>query len=108
MCKCAECGKTFQAKRADTAEFCSSKCRMAYNNLEAKRGKQLLGLYVHTRFNRAAASERGLQTLIDRMVGNWVAEDRAAGRREMRPLQEVLFGAVEHVAVVNSVGRAGK
>jgi hypothetical protein len=111
MCKtfnrtCAECNEAFTAKDR-RAEFCGSKCRLAMNNRRRDRGAQLLDLYVHTRFNRKAAQERNLQTIIDRMVGNWIAEDRAAGRREMRPLDDVMFQAVQHVATTHS-HRAGK
>lgn len=107
LTKCAECGQPFQPKRCDTAEFCSKECRQRSNNREMQRGKALLSLYVHTRFNRKAAAEKNLQTLIDRMVSNWVEEDRAAGRRVMRDLDEVMYAAVEHTAQRSDI-RAGK
>lgn len=103
---CAECCNAFVAKDY-RAEFCGTACKNAMNQRRRDRGAQLLDLYVHTRFNRKAAGEHGLQTIIDRMVGNWVEEDRQAGRRVMRPLDDVMFAAVQHVATVHN-HRAGK
>lgn len=103
---CAECGEPFKSQRRK-AEFCSKECRMAHNNRRRDRGAMLLDLYVHTRFNRQKAGERGLKTMIDRMIGNWVAEDREAGRRSMRPIDEVVQAAVSHTSKVYG-HRAGK
>ena len=103
---CAECSQSFVAKDY-RAEFCGLACKNEMNKRRRDRGAMLLDLYIHQRFNRKAAGERGLQTLIDRMVGNWVEEDRAAGRRVMRPLDDCVFAAVQHTAVVNN-HRAGK
>lgn len=103
---CAECGNVFEAK-APHAEFCSPSCRMAMNNRAMSRGKMLLDLYVHQRFNREEALAKGVKTILDRMVANWVNEDREAGRRVMRPLSDCLEAAVEHQAVINRV-RAGR
>lgn len=103
---CAECGIDFKAK-APHADFCSSPCRMAANNRRMARGAKLFDLYVHQRFNRDEAQAKGVKTIIDRMVANWVAEDREAGRRVMRPLSDCLEAAVEHQAVINRV-RAGR
>lgn len=103
---CAECGAAFVAKDY-RAEFCGLACKNEMNKRRRDRGAMLLDLYIHQRFNRKAAGERGLQTLIDRMVGNWVEEDRQAGRRVMRPLDDCIFAAVAHTAVVNN-HRAGK
>lgn len=94
--RCAECAKDFSAKRPDRATFCSTECRGAWNVRRRDRGAMLLDLYIHTRFNRAKASEKGLQTMIDRMIGNWVEEDRQAGRKVMRELSEVIEAAMPH------------
>lgn len=111
MCKtfkriCAECAQEFEA-RDRRAEFCSTVCKNNTNNRRVKRGVMLLDLYVHTRFNRKVAGEKKLQTLIDRMVGNWIEEDRAAGRRYIRPVDDCISAAVQHTAVRSAV-RAGK
>lgn len=103
---CSECGTEFQAKVA-SAEFCCQEHRLAYNNRRRDRGAMLFDLYVHTRFNRKASQEKGLQTLIDRMVGNWVEEDRAVGRKPMRELQDCIQAALPHTAI-RTAYRAGK
>jgi len=95
---CAECASPFTAKDA-RADFCSLRCKNAWNNRVAQRGKVMLSLYVHRRFNRAEARAKGVHTLVDRMVTNWVREDREAGRRWAIPLQECLESAVRHTAV---------
>lgn len=105
--KCAECGHEFHAKRPDRAEFCSTECRSRYNNRRRDRGAMLFDLYLHHRFNRKAAAEKNLQTLIDRMVGNWVEEDRRAGRRVMRDLADVMQAAMPHTNIRYDI-RAGK
>lgn len=103
---CAECGATFEAK-APHAEYCSAPCRKAAGNRAMLRGKKLLELYVHQRFNRAEAQEKGVKTIIDRMISNWANEDREAGRRIMRPLRACMEAATEHRAVINR-HRAGR
>lgn len=90
---CAECGTGFETKVL-SAEFCSTPCRLAANNRRRDRGAKLLDLYVHQRFNRAEAQGHNVKTLIDRMVSNWMTEDREMGRRAMRPLQDCMQAAV--------------
>lgn len=106
---CAECGTAFQATDRKAA-FCSVACRTASNNRRRERGALLYDLLVHQRFNREVAQERQVRSLIDRMVSNWVAEDRAAGRRVLRPLQDCIEAALPHGAthlgIVCGRGRA--
>lgn len=104
--KCGECGVEFIAKDR-RAEFCGTPCRVAHTNRRRDRGAMLYDMYVHLRFNREAATEEGLRTLIDRMVGNWVEEDRELGRRVMRPMDDVKQAALPHTVVRCNI-RAGK
>lgn len=103
---CAECGADFIAKDY-RAEFCGLACKNEMNKRRRDRGAMLLDLYIHRRFNRKAAEARGLQSIIDRMVGNWIEEDRAAGRRWCRPLDDCIYAAVSHTAVRHNI-RAGR
>lgn len=103
---CAECGEEFPAG-VESAEFCSQAHRLAYNNRRRDRGALLYDLYVHLRFNREAAAEKNLRTLVDRMVGIWVEEDRARRRRIMRPLHDCTQAALPHTVLRTEI-RAGK
>lgn len=96
MCNytCAECGQAFAPKRKDKAVFCSPACRNEANVRRRDRGALVYDLLVHHRFNRADAQKRGVRSKVDRMISNWIAEDRAAGRRAMRPLQDCIEAAV--------------
>lgn len=106
---CAECGTAFEATDRK-AVFCSPACRTASNNRRRDRGALIYDLLVHQRFNREAAQERNVRSLVDRMISNWVAEDRDAGRRVLRPLQDCLEAALPHGAthlgIVGGRGRA--
>lgn len=99
MTCCAECGLTFRPKRSDRALFCSPACRNLSNARRRDRGAMIYDLLVHQRFNREEAQKKGVRSKVDRMISNWIAEDRAAGRRVMRPLQECLETAVACTSV---------
>jgi hypothetical protein len=92
-------GAALEALAQATAAFCAQPCCLAHNNRRRDRGALLVDLIVHDRFNRKEASGRGIRTLADRMVANWVNEDRRAGRRVMRPLQECIEAAAPHTAI---------
>ena len=47
--KCRECGGSFQAKRY-TADFCSSKCRMQFNQRRRERGTELYDVLMAAKF----------------------------------------------------------
>ena len=70
---CAECGGAFLAQRR-TAEFCGTKCRQAFNNRRAERGRDLYVLVMSWRFDRARAGEA--QTLISKLAAHYKLEDQ--------------------------------
>jgi hypothetical protein len=71
---CRECGGGFSPKR-DTREFCSPRCRAAFNNRRLRRGAHLYDLVMEWRFRRTAAAESGAQSLLCRMAAAFKAED---------------------------------
>ncbi len=48
--RCRECGTGFAARR-DTAEFCGSKCRMAFNQRRRERGCELYDAMMGLKFS---------------------------------------------------------
>jgi len=87
---CLECGGPLPA--AGEAIFCASTCRAAFNNRRAKRGAELYDLYMAHRFDRAAATDAKVISLMNRLASNYRRQDQdqRAGRRSWRPLRAVL------------------
>jgi hypothetical protein len=93
---CAECGAPFTSKRPN-ATFCCREHADSFMNRKKVRGATLLEMYFHKRYNRQAATQARIPTIIDRMVANWHAEDVAAGRQSMLGLEDVLERNTQHV-----------
>lgn len=82
---CLECGAPHASPIAE-AEFCSNRCRMAFNNRRAKRGAELYDLFMALRHDRAVATAFKVWRLLNRLAAGFRAEDVAerAGRRSWR------------------------
>lgn len=87
---CLECGQTVAA--AGEAIFCTAVCRSQWNNRRLKRGAELYDLFMAHRFDRKAAGEAKVISLMNRLASNFRREDQdtRGGRRSWRPLRAVL------------------
>lgn len=79
MMKCAECGGCFQPAQVKQV-FCSAACKQAYHNRAAKRGKVLVPLVMAHRQGRSSPTGRQAHSEWARLVSQFTAEDKAAGR----------------------------
>lgn len=79
---CAECGAAYEARRAES-EFCSTSCRMAFNNRRAARGVQLYDLFMAQRYERADSKDWGTWSAMCRLAEDFRGEDieKRAGRK---------------------------
>lgn len=77
--KCAECGELFARKQAKQI-FCAPACRMAFHNRMAKRGKTLTPLALAYRMKRTSPISKRAHVDFCRVVAQFEAEDKAAGR----------------------------
>lgn len=87
--KCAECGGALEGRKA-VAAFCSGSCRKAWNNRRAMRGAQMYDLFMAIRYDRKAAKEQGLWSLLCRMAQDWKELDAAAGRQTLGSRKDLL------------------
>lgn len=88
---CLECGAPF-APKTPHGEFCSSRCRRAFNNRRAVRGAELYDLFMALRFERELATGLKLWKLLNRMAAGFRAEDvrRRGGRKSWRSARRVI------------------
>lgn len=72
---CPECGIEFQLTKPQRVSrtFCSTECRLAFNNRRQSRGAELYDLFMALRYERGVAKARGYWTLICKM-GHWWRE----------------------------------
>lgn len=96
MCKtldrsCRECGVGYEAKKAASL-FCSSPCRMAFNNRRRDRGAELYDLFMATRFDRKDAGEARAWALMCSLASAYRDADKATrgGRDSWRDLDEAV------------------
>lgn len=85
---CLECGEPMAGK----GDFCTRRCRYAFNNRRKQRGAELYDLYMAHRFDRARAQELGVFQAINRLASNYRQEDMATrdGRKSWRAPRAVL------------------
>jgi len=69
--KCAECDKPFKG-RSYVSEFCSTPCRMKFNNRRATRGALLYDLVMR-------GGVKPFDTRVAKLFAHWTKEDN--GRR---------------------------
>lgn len=88
--RCAECAQPFpltQVKR----QFCSAGCKQAFHNRAAKRGKRLVPLVMAQRQGRSSVTARRAHSEWCRLVSEYTAEDKAAGRKSMHDFLAVQY-----------------
>lgn len=102
---CTECGEM----HARDGTFCSTRCRMAFNNRRLQRGAELYDIYMAYRFERELAGKLGLWQVAHRLVSNFRNEDKALrdGRKSWRNPRIVLEERPYLKAIVSRV-RAGR
>lgn len=77
--KCAECGTCFKPQ-TPTQLFCASSCKDVYHNRLGKRGKRLAPLIMASRTLRDSDTAKRAYVESYRLVAEFNAEDKAAGR----------------------------
>lgn len=105
MCKCAECGGEFKRGKSAEQEFCSSECRVTFNNRRKTRGADLYDLFMTLAYDRK--NRKGVWTAMSRMAKAWHEEDKAAGRKSFGSARKVMERHVQHTAMVSKV-RVGR
>lgn len=88
-CKCQECSKPFQSSKRHAA-FCSTACRMAWNNRRAQRGSELYDLVMCMRYERGLAKALGLWSIVCHLCQLWKAEDDKEGHKSYGNPQAIL------------------
>lgn len=88
---CRECGGAYTARRA-TGMFCSSPCKLSFNNRRMQRGAVLYDLFMQVRHRRSSARKLGLWTLACRLATIWKEEDdtQRSGRQSWGNVRDVL------------------
>lgn len=88
---CLECASAIEGRRIGK-EFCSSQCRLAFNNRRMQRGAEIYDLFRALRRERGVAKELGLWSEICRLERQWQDEDEAArpGRRSYMPPRKAI------------------
>lgn len=99
---CANCGAEFEAKRPE-AENCSDKCRKARNNRRMTRGAEAYDVLMNMRFERGAAKEEKLWSLLCAMASEWKAEDEAMNARTHQSLPNSLKDKVKYRVVKTTI-----
>lgn len=85
---CQECGSPFAARTLEDA-FCSSHCRVTFNNRRKSRGAELYDLVMAWRYERSLASTLKLFTKIAQMARSFREEDKEEreGRHSWLPVK---------------------
>lgn len=98
--RCAECDNPISGR---TKQFCSTKCRMAFNNRRMQRGAEIYDLFRALRLERDQAKALGLWSEICRLEFVWQQEDdrERPGRRSYVPPKK----ALAHLADKGSLPR---
>lgn len=82
---CLNCGVEFEAPKGKGAHarFHAASCRKAWNNRRAERGVQLYDLFMELRYNRAAANDEKLWSVMTNLARAFRDADNAkrGGRR---------------------------
>lgn len=81
MTTCPNCGANFTGSRTSQT-FCTRKCREAFHDLQAIRGKVAMPFLLVWRGGKQGASEASTYAFAQlcALADRWRAEDRAAGR----------------------------
>lgn len=84
---CKECGVGYRAER-QTSEFCSSKCRMAFNQRRRERGVELYDVLMSSRFDMKTIAAPG--DIVNRLLDAYRTADTAkrSGRASWQPWRE--------------------
>jgi hypothetical protein len=87
---CRECGESFGTDRREAA-FCTSPCRMKFQNRRRDRGADLYDLFMAVRYERGLAKVHGIWSLMCRLGQHWRDEDQAErdGRQSWTPFGEI-------------------
>ena len=85
---CQECGavviKPKTSTRKITARFCSRKCRVAFDNRRATRGRLVYDLAMHWRKNR---SDKDALSALCHQLGIFIDTDNSDGRETFNKYQ---------------------
>lgn len=105
---CQECGEPLAGMKPE-ARFCTSKCRLAFNNRRLQRGAELYDLFMAMRYDRSAAKDAGAWSMLCRMAQQMREEDlrERDGRKSWQPASRVLKDRpdLHSVVVVRSGAR---
>ncbi len=98
---CMDCGAPLEGLKPG-ARFCTSKCRLAFNNRRLQRGAELYDLFMAMRYDREEAQKHGAWSMLCRMAQQMRDEDVAqrAGRKSWQPPSRVLADRPDLHAVV--------
>lgn len=88
---CLECGNRI-SEAGKPKMFCSGPCRQTFNNRRMQRGAQLYDLFMALRYERAAATDRGIWAIMCRVAMDFRREDEAqrAGRKSWQSMSAAL------------------
>jgi predicted nucleic acid-binding Zn ribbon protein len=88
---CLECGKLWNERKPGRL-FCSSSCRVTFNNRRLQRGAELYDLFRAMRRERDDAKTLGIWAEMCRLELRWQQEDQEQrpGRRSYMPPRKAL------------------
>lgn len=97
---CAECSAPLAGR---AKQFCSTSCRMTFNNRRMQRGAELYDLFRAMRRERDEAKRLNIWTKMCQLELGWQQEDEAArpGRRSYMPPR----AAIAHLTDKGSLPR---
>lgn len=89
---CIECGASYGAATA-RSEFCSSVCRLAFNNRRLQRGAELYDLVMAWRYQRKIATALHVMRAICRLAQQYREEDakHRSGRLSWRSPKAIIL-----------------
>lgn len=99
---CRECLKPLRVSARPEIEFCGMACRIAWRNRRSSRGAELYDPFMGLRYEREAARDAGLWSLMCRMAQAWNDEDKAAGRKSYFSPRETVERSIRYRATVVS------
>jgi len=82
MADCLECGTKYRRRR-DCDLFCSTPCRVTFNNRRKARGAEMYDLVMAWRFERERADEMDIRGLLGRLAARFRDSDKTlrSGRK---------------------------
>lgn len=105
---CLECGLAFSPVRHE-AEFCADPCRDRFQKRRRERGADLYDAFMASRFERGAAKEAGLFSLMMSIAAHWREQDRREreGRRSWTSMAKLATSLHRYRAKLLSRNAAG-